>query len=248
MVAPDFSHDTLFDGKLICTQSRVGYRFSIDAVLLAHFAAPRRNDRVLDLGAGCGVVSLILAYRHPGIAITALEIQDPLIGLIRLNIDQNGLADRVRLLAGDLRRINTLVEAGSFDLIVSNPPYYRVGTGVQNPNPEQAGARHELTAELREVVRAAAYALRTKGRLAMIYPAARGAALIASLRQHHLEPKRLQAVYPYPGTDASFLLLEAMKCGGEELTLMPPLYIHDRSAGEYTPAVAAFYRINQKIV
>jgi tRNA1Val (adenine37-N6)-methyltransferase len=244
MVEPDLSHDTLFDGKLTCTQSRAGYRFSIDAVLLAHFAAPRRSDRVLDLGAGCGVVSLILAYRHPAITLTCLEIQDSLIDLIRFNIEQNDLADRLRLLAGDLRHIKGLVQAGAFDLIVCNPPYYRVGTGVQNPNAEQAGARHELTAELPDVVRAAAFALRTKGRLVMIYPAARGAALIATLRQHRLEPKRLQAVYPYPGADASLLLLEAIKCGGEELTLLPPLYIYDRPDGEYSPPVEAFYRLN----
>ena len=243
VAASNFSHDSLFDGQLLCTQSRTGYRFSIDAVLLAHFVAPRRLDQVLDLGAGCGVVSLILAYRHPTITLTCLEVQASLVELIRYNIEQNGLGDRVHLLAGDLRCLNGLVQAGGFDQIVCNPPYYPIGSGGQNPNPEQAAARHELTAELLDVVQAAAFALRTKGRLVMIYPAARGAALIAALRQHHLEPKRLQAVYPYPGADATLLLLEAIKCGGEELTVLPPLYIYDRPNGDYSPSVAAFYRL-----
>lgn len=236
------SHDTLFDGNLSCTQSREGYRFSIDAVLLAHFTAPRRQDQVLDLGAGCGVVSLILAYRHPAIALTCLEIQDSLAELISHNIARNDLADRMRLVLGDLRCIEKLLPVGVFDLVVCNPPYYGLGRGHQNPQDEQAVARHELKASLPDIVQAAAFALRTKGRLVMVYPAARGAALLASLRQRGLEPKRLQAVYPFPGADASLLLVEALKGGGEELTVLPPFYVYTHRGGGYSPALAAMYR------
>ncbi len=244
MAAPTLSVDTLFDGKLICAQSQDGYRFSIDAVLLAHFALPRSHDRVLDLGAGCGVVSLILACRHPAIRLTCLEIQDSLAQLITYNISLNGLADRIELLPGDLRCISELLAVGSFDLVVCNPPYYSLGSGRQNPTDEQAVARHELKAGLADVVQAAVFALRTRGRLAMIYPAARGAALLTALRQVRLEPKRLQVVYPYPGADASLFLVEAVKGGGEEMTVLPPLYVYDRPDGDYSPAVAAFYRLD----
>ena len=233
--------DTLFSGQLACAQSREGYRFSIDAVLLAHFAAPRPKDRVLDLGAGCGVLSLILSYRHPSLHLTCLELQPSLVALIRTNVEQNGLADRITLVEGDLRRINTLVPVGGYDLIVCNPPYYPVGSGKRNPNAEQSIARHELAATLADIVAASAFALRNKGRLAMIYPAARGAALIAALHARRLEPKRLQAVHPYPGAAATLLLVEAMKGGGEELTILPPLHIHERPDGEYSPEVAACY-------
>lgn len=242
MVASTRSHDTLFAGKLVCTQSLSGYRFSIDAVLLAHFAVPRRQDRVLDLGAGCGVVSLILAYRHPSIDLTCLEIQDSLSALLAYNISQNGLTGRMRLVTGDLRQVKELLPVGAADLVVCNPPYYSLGRGQQSPGDEQAVARHELKAGLADIVKAAAFALRTKGRLVMIYPAARGAALLAALRQNRLEPKRLQVVHPYPGAAGVFFLVEAMKGGGEELTVLPPLYVYDHPGGEYSPEVAAFYR------
>ena len=244
MLATNVSHDTLFDGKLTCAQSQDGYRFSIDAVLLAHFARPRPHDRVLDLGAGCGVVSLILACRHPTIVLTCLEIQDSLCQLITYNIRQNGLADRLQLLPGDLRHIRKFMAVGSFDLVLCNPPYFSLGSGRQNPTDEQSLARHELTAGLADVVQAAAFALRTRGRLAMIYPAARGAALLSALRQRQLEPKRLQVVHPYPGADATLFLVEAVKGGGEELIVLPPLYVHDRPGGDYSPAVAAYYRLD----
>jgi tRNA1(Val) A37 N6-methylase TrmN6 len=241
MMVPILSHDTLFEGTLFCSQSLGGYRFSIDAVLLAHFVTPRLHDQVLDLGAGCGVISLILAHRHPSIVLTCLEIQESLSALLASNISRNGLADRMRLLTGDLRCVQEWLAVGSFDLVVCNPPYYRIGSGQQNPNHEQAVARHELKACLSDVIRAAAFALRTKGRLVMIYPAARGVDLFVALRQHQLEPKRLQVVYSYPGADGGLFLIEAMKGGGEELTVLPPLYVYDRVGGDYSQAVAAFY-------
>ena len=242
MVAPTLSHDTLFAGKLFCAQSLSGYRFSIDAVLLANFATPHSHDRVLDLGAGCGVIALILAYRHPSLVLTCLEIQDSLSALIAYNIVQNGLTERIRLLPGDLRNVHEMLEVGTFDLVVCNPPYYSLGRGHQNPLDEQAVARHEIKANLADIVHAASFALRTKGRLLVIYPAARGVALFAALRQQHLEPKRLQIVYPYPGAEGSLLLIEAAKSGGEELTVLPPLYVYGRRGGDYSPEMAEFYR------
>ncbi|MDD5760377.1 MAG: methyltransferase [Desulfobulbaceae bacterium] len=242
MVAPALSHDTLFDGKLFCSQSLSGYRFSIDAILLAHFLTPRPEDQVLDLGAGCGVISLILAYRHPSIVLTCLEIQDSLVALISHNIGQNGFADRISLLRGDLRSVDTMFAAGSFDSVVCNPPYYSPGRGRQSPNNEQAVARHELEAGLADFAKAAAFSLRTKGRLVMIYPATRGVALLLTLRQYRLEPKRLQVVHSYPGAAGGLLLVEAVKAGGEELTVLPPLYVYDRPGGQYSQEVAAFYR------
>jgi len=241
-LTPAVSHDTLFAGTLRCAQSRQGYRFSIDAVLLAHFVCPHRDDRVLDLGAGCGVISLILAHRYPSLVITCLEVQDSLAALLAQNIVDNGFADRLRLCRGDVREAPSLLRAGAFDLAVCNPPYYRAGSGRQNGNEEQALARHELHTGLDHFVGAAAHALRLKGRLSLIYPAARTAALFAALRQGRLEPKRMQVVSSYPGAEGTLVLLEAIKGGGEGLTVLPPLVIHDRPGGEYSPAVAACYR------
>lgn len=239
---PLYTLDTLFDGKLICAQSQGGYRFSIDAVLLAHFAAPRRHERILDLGAGCGVVSLILACRYPDVTLTCLEIQESLVQLIRHNICENSLGGRLQVVFGDLCSIDRLVDADGHDLVVCNPPYYRVNTGRHNMNEEQAVARHEIKARLDDVVRAAAFALRTKGRLVMIYPASRIASLLSALKCNRLEPKRLRAVYSYPGTEASLCLIEAVKGGGDGLALMSPLYLYDYPGSDYSPEVAQWYR------
>jgi tRNA1(Val) A37 N6-methylase TrmN6 len=246
MTERKYSEDTLFDGRLICMQHKRGYRFSIDAVLLAHFIKPRLGARVLEIGGGCGVISLILAYRYQQVGITVLELQDDLADLIRRNIEQNdaqtgGFKERIEVVHGDLRTIDQHVQAGTYDWVVCNPPYRRSGSGRVNPASEQAVARHELQADLKGVVGACAYGARTRGRVALVYPAVRGVSLLHAMRNQGLEPKRLQVVYSYPGSEARLLLVEAVKGGGEELLIEPPLYIYKEQDGDYTEEMAACY-------
>lgn len=241
-----YSEDTLFDGRLICRQHKHGYRFSIDAVLLAHFITLRPDARVLDIGGGCGVISLILAYRYPDIKLTVLELQDDLVELIRGNINRNdalagGFEERIEVVHGDLRTIDQHIQAGGFDWVVCNPPYRKSGSGRINPTSEQAVARHELQADLKAVIGACVYGVRTRGRVAMVYPAVRATSLLYEMRDQGLEPKRLQVVYSYPGSAARLLLVEAVKGGGEQLSIEPPFYIYKEMDGDYTEQMAAYY-------
>lgn len=203
--------DTLFDGDLHCAQYENGYRFSLDAVLLAHFVQPRPGQRFLDLGAGCGVISLILCYRWSDISLTALELQPQLSSLIEYNIQQNIFGNRIRTLCGDLCEMKNLVDSESFDQVVCNPPYGSIGQGRQNPIDEQAIARHEIQCKLTDVVKAIAFCLKNRGRASLIYPADRVAGLIHALKSKKLEPKRMQVVYSYPGSSGKLVLIEAMK-------------------------------------
>ncbi|MFZ5774430.1 MAG: tRNA1(Val) (adenine(37)-N6)-methyltransferase [Thermodesulfobacteriota bacterium] len=232
---------SLFGGRLLCLQHRDGYRFSIDAVLLAHFVSPAKGDRLLDLCAGSGVISLILAYRHTTLTITALEVQPALAALARESVGHNGYDERIAVLTGDCREAGALIAAGSFDWVVANPPFYKAETGRQNPNLEEAIARHELLADIDQVAGAASFALRTRGRAAFVYPASRLAALCRALAAANLAMKRLRMVHSYPGGAARLVLVEAVKNGGEELAVLPPLFVYQEQGGAYTPEVAAWY-------
>ena len=237
------SEDSLFDGRIICRQHREGYRFSVDAVLLAHFCQPAGQGRVLDLGCGCGVISLILCHRHPELRLTGLELQPALAALARSNVEANQLGSRFEVRQGDLRRISGHVQPESFDLVVSNPPYHRVGGGRINREDECALARHELTADPDSVLMAAAFAVRNRSAVCCIYPAERLATVLAVMTRNKLIPKRLQPVHSYPEDDrARLVLIEAVKNGGEGLRLLPPLYIYQRRKGPYSPEVAAMYQ------
>jgi tRNA1Val (adenine37-N6)-methyltransferase len=235
--------DTLFQGGLICRQSREGYRFSVDAVLAAHFSVPKSGQQVLDLGCGCGVIGLILAHRYSEIAVCSLELQEHLAVLARENGDCNSFADRFRVIQGDVCAIGSLLPPESFDLVVCNPPYRKKDSGRINQDDQAASARHELTAAVEDFVRASAFCVKNRGNVVFVYPAVRCNTLLSALQQHRLTPKRLQPIYSYPGTaSARLILVEAVKNGGEQCDILAPFYIYERKNGEYAPAMLALYR------
>lgn len=239
---PAVTDDTLFNGHLVCRQHRDGYRFSLDAVLLAHFCRPASRDKVLDLGTGCGVIGLILCHRYPDVQVTGLELQPALAELAQNNVRANNLQDRFTVKQGDLRRIKQHVRAETFALVLSNPPYHKAGCGRISQEDECAFARHELTADPDAVIAAAAYSVKNRGTAACIYPAERLAAVLAAMTRKRLIPKRIQPVYSSPEDDrARLVMIDAMKNGGEGLRLLPPLYIYQYPDGPYSEALAAMY-------
>lgn len=240
-IAEEFTEESLFGGKLRCLQPRQGYRFSVDAVLLAHFLAPEPEARILDLGAGCGIVSLILSHRWPAASFVALEVQPRLAEVLRRNVTINSLENRGMVIEGDCRRIATLLPSNSFDWVAANPPYYPAGSGRHHPETERAKGRHEILGTIGEMVLAAAFALKAGGQAAFVYPAAREETLLGVLRENGLAPKRLQMVYPYPGAEAVLVLVEAVKDGGGDLAVLSPFFICEEKGGMYTVEMAAMY-------
>ena len=230
--------DSLFEGRLSVIQSRTGYRFSLDALLLARFAAVRRAGRVIDLGAGNGVVALILAMLHPALEIACLEIQPEMAARAARSAALNGFGDRVSIVAGDVRAAGRLFPAASFDAAVSNPPYRRPASGRINPDPEKKVARHEIKANLGDFLRAGAHLLKHGGKMALIYPARRMIDLLSAMREEGLEPKRARMVHSYAASEAALALVEGVKGGRAELTVMPPLILY-AGAGKYTPEMNA---------
>ena len=233
--------DALFEGRLKVLQKKCGYRFSIDAFLLARFAKPFPMDRIIDLGTGCGIIPLILTFRHKVKKVIGVEIQPSLADLARRNVALNRLSARIKIWEKDLKTLEEKNGRGTFDLVLSNPPYRKVGAGRVNPRLEKAVARHEITATLEDVIRTAGDLLKEKGRLIMIYPASRAADLIEQMRKFHLEPKRLQFVHSHPRDEARLLLLEGLKEGHAQVRVLPPLFLYD-SMGKYTPEAQEIFR------
>jgi len=232
--------DALFDGRLLCRQPRDGYRFSVDAVLAAHFAQPAPGQRVLDLGCGCGVIGLILCFRHPDIVVAGLELQEVLADLAEDNARRNGFANRCTVLRGDVRAVGELLPPESVDLVVCNPPYGGRQTGRLNRDGQAASARHAVEGCLDDFVGAAAFAVKNRGQAVFVYPARRCNILLAALTARRLTPKRLLPVYSSPEAKrACLVLVEARKNGGEQIDILAPLFIRQR--GGYSPAMRACY-------
>lgn len=233
--------DTLFEGRLKILQKKRGYRFSIDALLLAHFVDPGPKDRIIDLGTGCGILPLILLFRRKASRIIGVEIQPSLADLARRNAALNRLTSRIKILEEDWKEFNGKKISGTFGLVLSNPPYRKVGSGRINPDQEKALARHEINATLGDMLRVAYHLLKDRGRLVMIYPATRAADLIKEMAGFHLEPKRMQFVHSHEKDEARLVLVEALKEGQTQVRILPPFILFD-SAGEYTPAGRELFR------
>jgi tRNA1Val (adenine37-N6)-methyltransferase len=236
---PEETFDTLFGGRLEIRQNKKGYRFSIDALLLARFAEPRLTDRVIDLGTGCGVIPLILVFRRKAEAVVGVEVQPSLAALARQNVSLNQLAAQIEIREEDFR--NLPGKGGVFDCALCNPPYRRAGSGRVNPQEEKALARHEINATLEDVLRAAHHLLKNKGRFYSIYPATRTADLFQGLRRFHLEPKRVQFVHSRAREEARLVLVEALKEGKTQVKILPPFVLYD-SAGRYTLQAEEVFR------
>ena len=238
---PPISTDALFDGKIRIRQERYGYRFSIDAVLLAAWAAPRPGERILDLGAGCGVISLLIAYRRPESRIFGVEVQPELAALAERNVADNHMQERVTVLCEDLKMLHQGIIDGPVDLVLSNPPYRKVRSGRINPNRQRAVARHEIKAVLRDVVETAGRMLNPGGRFAAVYPAERVTDLLTQMRLGGIEPKRLQTIQSTACTGAKLIQAEGRKGARPGARIEPPLIIYDDD-GHYSPEVAAMFR------
>jgi tRNA1Val (adenine37-N6)-methyltransferase len=237
----DETVDALFQGKLSVIQRKTGYRFSLDALLLAHFVKVRRGERVIDLGTGNGVVALALASVHPSLKVVGLEIQEEMVRRALRNVARNRMDRRVAIVQGDVRSMEQLFSPQSFDAAVCNPPYRGLTSGRINPDPERRVARHEVHGYLRDFLHAGSYVLRRAGRMALVYPATRVIELLQAMREEQLEPKRMRLVYSFEASDAALVLIEGVKGGASELKIMPPLVVYTKER-RYTPEVRTILR------
>jgi tRNA1Val (adenine37-N6)-methyltransferase len=234
----DETLDTLFHGRLKIRQSRPGYRFSLDALLLARFVTVRPGDAVADLGSGNGVIALILAHFYPDLTVTAVELQRGMVQRARENTRLNGFEKRIKILCGDVRQIARVAAPESHGAVVCNPPYRVPTSGRISPDPEKRLARHEIAGRLMDFVCAGAYLLPANGRMAAVYPALRVVDLLGTMREANIEPKRLRMVHSFTGAEASLVLVEGVKGGRSGIEVLAPLVIYEKGK-QYGAEVAS---------
>jgi tRNA1Val (adenine37-N6)-methyltransferase len=221
-------------------QHRHGYRFSLDAVLLASFVNVPRARRIADLGAGSGVVGLLLAEKYPTAHITLVELQRSLHELSVRNIRLNGLEERVHALRHDIRNLNAEVLAG-VDVVVSNPPFRRPLTGKLSLGEERAVARHELLLTFGELAAAAKRTLGARGRFFLVHHPERIPEILEVLGEQGFQPKRLRFVHGNPAAEARIVLMEAVRQGRPGMKVEPPLFVYEEDGKTYTEEVRRMY-------
>lgn len=231
--------DDLQNGYFIIQQEK-GFRYGMDAVLLSAFAKVKAEEKVLDLGTGTGIIPLLLAAKTPGRSFTGLEIQKASADMAERSVKYNHLEDRIVIRQGDIREAAAVFGAASFDVVVSNPPYMIGRHGLTNPEESLAVARHEILCTLEELAEQTAKILTSRGRFYLIHRPFRLAEIMNVLMKYHLEPKRMQLVYPYIDREPNLVLIEACKGGHSRITVEKPLIVYEKP-GVYSEQIREIY-------
>lgn len=224
----------LADESMKIIQSPSCFAFSLDAVLLAHFAhIPIKGGRILDLCTGNAVIPLLLSKRTQA-EIVGVEIQERIFHMAERSIALNNLTDRLSVIHGDLKEMQPVLGHSNFDVVTCNPPYFRSPRETEyNENEYLTIARHEVCCTLEDVVRACKLHVRPGGKVAMVHRPGRIVDIIDLFREYKLEPKRIRFVYPKFGKEANMLLIEGIRDGKPDIKILPPLYIYNED-GMYT--------------
>ena len=213
-----------------------------DSVLLADFVPLAGAERGADLGCGGGILTLLLLTRSERLRMTGLEILPEAAAKADENLRKNALEGRGRIVCGDIRQVRTLFDAGSFDLVVANPPFFPLGSGALPCSPERAAARGELSCTLDELCAAAAFLCRTGGRFCLVHRPERLSEIFVAMSAHSLEPKRLRFVCARPGAAPSLALIEGRRGGGHGLSVENTLFLEDGSGAESEEARRIYHR------
>ena len=222
-------------------QNTEGFCFGIDSVLLADCAKEiKRDSKVIDLGTGTGIIGILLCAKTKISRMVGVEIQEEVYDIAKRNVKLNKLEEKFTLMNINIKELGKRQEIGKFDAIVTNPPYKKENTGIQNENEKKLISRHEIAANLEDFIRISSQLLKDKKDLYMVHRPDRLVDIIELLRKYRLEPKKLKLVYPKPEKEPNLLLIKATKNAKPFLKVEKPLYVYKEN-GEYTDEILKIY-------
>ncbi|MCR4821972.1 MAG: tRNA1(Val) (adenine(37)-N6)-methyltransferase [Treponema sp.] len=226
--------------NLTVLQDKSAFCFGIDAILLSDFARVKKGSKGYDLGTGTGIIPLLMARTSSAAHFTALEIQKEFVEIAGQNVENNCLSDRISIFQGDIKSISSLFKAESADFVTSNPPYAKADSVRENPNEAKNIARHEVLCNLEDVVKGAAWLLKSNGSFYMIHRPQRLSEIIQLFSKYRLEVKNLQLVQPFQESQPSMILVEGRKNARPGLEILPSLTVY-REKGLYSQRVQEIY-------
>ena len=238
-------HDLEYKGlKLI--QKKKGFKFGVDSVLLSDFAKKiKKNATVMDIGSGTGIISILLAKKTKLKKIYAVEIQKDMAEMSERSIQLNNQEDKIEVINDNIKNIFRYVCKNSIDVVVSNPPYKKISSGILNPEENKLISRHEVECNFDEIANIAGRLLKDNGTFYLIHRPERLADVLISLKKNRLEPKNLRFIQSKNNEAPKMFLLKSVKYAGEFLKVEKPLIIYD-SENKYTEELLKIYEKNDK--
>lgn len=227
------------DFKII--QNKDGFCFGIDAVLLSDFAKNiKDNSRVIDLGTGTGIISILLCGKTKLKNVFGVEVQKDVFEMACRSAKLNGLEGKFKVINKNILDLEELFELNSFDVVVTNPPYKKQNTGICNDDEKKLISRHEVLADLSDFIKVSSRLLKDRGELYMIHRPERLVDIFSLMRNYKVEPKEIRLVFSDEKKSPKMVLIKAVKNGGECLKFRENLYIYNED-GSYTDEVLKIY-------
>ena len=223
-------------------QNKNGFCFGMDSVLLSDFAKQiKHGSKIVDLGTGTGILPILLSAKTMNTKIVGVEIQEEVANMATRSVKLNNLQNQLEIICENIKNLKNKYEQGSFDAIVTNPPYKKKGTGKINEKEAKIISRHEITATLHDFIETAKYLLKDQGELYLVHRPERLVDIIAELRSQKLEPKILRLVQPTIEKAQNLVLIKAVKNAKPFLTVQEPLTVYELN-GEYTKEILKIYQ------
>lgn len=227
-------------------QNKNGFCFGIDSILLTDFAKEiKEGSTIIDLGTGTGIISILLSAKINPSKTIGVEIQKDVYEMAKRSVKLNNLEDKIEIINANIKDLQDKIQMNTFDAVVTNPPYKKIGTGIINENEKKLISRHETTANLEDFIKITNKLLKDKGSLYMVHRPDRLADIIENLRKYKLEPKKIRFIYPSIGKEANLVLIKATKNAKPFLKIEEPLYVYEEN-GEYTEEILEIYGKKEK--
>ena len=222
-------------------QNKDGFCFGVDSVLLSDYAKKiKKNATVLDIGTGTGIISILLCKKTNLSKIYGIEIQEDVADMAKRSSELNGLENKFEVININIKDVFTKIEPHSCDVVVTNPPYKKVDTGVKSTDKKQLISRHEVECTLEDIISASSKLLNDLGEFYMVHRAERIVDIMCLLRKYKLEPKNIRFVHSRSGEKPSLILVRAVRNAREFLKIDEPLIIY-KDNGEYTDEILKIY-------
>lgn len=222
-------------------QNKEGFCFGIDSILLSDFAKQiKKGAKVLDLGTGTGIIATLLCGKTQLSEITGVEVQEEVCEMANRSIQLNHLENRFKIIHDNIINMNNYFKKNTFDVIVTNPPYKKEATGVQNEDTRKLISRHEVEANLEDFVKISKDMLKDKGEFYIVYRPERLVDLLCTMRKYKIEPKKIKFVYSNIQAVSKLVLVQGIKNARPFLKLEKNLYIYNKN-GEYTDEILKIY-------
>lgn len=232
--------DLEFKGLKII-QDEKGFCFGIDSVLLSDFAKNLKKDsKVIDLGTGTGIINILLSGKTDASSFVGVEIQQEVAEMAKRSVKLNHLEDKIKIINENITNLKNIYKPNSFDVVVTNPPYKKINTGVINNENKKIISRHEITASLQDFIHISSYLLKDYGEFYMVHRPERLVDIFSIMRLEKIEPKLIKFVYPNKNKKTNLVLIKGIKNGRSFLEFDKNLYIYNED-GTYTDEVLKIY-------